>query len=593
MDAFENSFESWWFGSETYPVPGRVVPFFGAGISIDSPSDLPSGIVLTRALLDHLLDEHATSELLGAYERCAETLLRSVPRLEHVLSAALRSTDGRAGQLLRIFEDVIPNKLHHTLARRLTASRGWAITTNFDEAVELASGYRIPVHIVDLNSNSIKVLHGSDDADWGLIKLHGTIGQGIDGLGTTLEVITRGLHPSMRKLLDHVLGTADAVVVAGYSASDHFDIGAYLRPKLNERLPARLIWVQHAAIDVEIEGDPWPESSGFNAFQYAFSGTKRRTGNTANLLAEMLGEKNIDQDMEISAEQNLDLKNRLQELYEPTRVERHMIGAVLLTAVGLATCAREEIARARHYDDDDSHALAFEHDVFRCEGNFDCAMQAARRATRKAGVDTRVAQLRILREQGKPIKAIIHGCLLFVNANIRPLSRDDRPWLPVEIAAAALDLIGRSQGLPFLQSRIPRRVFGWSIRRLIAHAENSAEILTPLLDAMLERLRLRRFSLCEDINSQTGSWAWRTIEEGVSWPDFYTENGPLIPGYHLVAQNTYIELDLLVDFISGILDHVKVLEDICRRRHFNRLYMLRWLTQWLLLSKSEIGRAHV
>ncbi len=84
--------DNWWFGWKGFtperPCPGKVVLMVGAGISIESPTQLPGGYALTEALLDHLLDSRAASEIKTVFSQCEQWMGRSLPRLEHVLDKA-------------------------------------------------------------------------------------------------------------------------------------------------------------------------------------------------------------------------------------------------------------------------------------------------------------------------------------------------------------------------------------------------------------------------------------------------------------------------------------------------------------------------
>ncbi len=87
MDRFnESQFDRWWFGPTQDAASGRVVPFVGAGVSIDLPTDLPSAADLTQALMYHLLEQRVANELLGTFARHHDVLGRPMPRLEALLS---------------------------------------------------------------------------------------------------------------------------------------------------------------------------------------------------------------------------------------------------------------------------------------------------------------------------------------------------------------------------------------------------------------------------------------------------------------------------------------------------------------------------
>src|SRR5436309_145573 len=85
--------EKWWQDDQITPPPGPSALFVGAGISIDPPTHLPSGIVLTRALLEHTLDDRALREIVTTLGRISHFIGREVPRLEHVLSATCDIAD--------------------------------------------------------------------------------------------------------------------------------------------------------------------------------------------------------------------------------------------------------------------------------------------------------------------------------------------------------------------------------------------------------------------------------------------------------------------------------------------------------------------
>jgi hypothetical protein len=339
----------WWFGVDSGPAPGRVIPIFGAGISIDQPTELPDGTQLTRALVRHLLHERTAEELLKIFSEHSHVLDRDVPRLEHLLSATANVASG-AKQLLKVF-DVEPNRNHHILARHLIEKQCWAITTNLDECVEKAGGKKIPVHIFDSDADDRRVLYGDKGADWGLIKLHGTIAEGPKNLVATLENLTPGLPEPLRDLLDHVLSTADIVLVAGYSASDHFDVNDFFRSRLNQTsYRVDLLWLDHRS--TLLAESSYPETKGFVALRRCFRLSDVRSGPTCDLLAEILGDAAVVADSPRKPHWN----ERLNALYSPSVVDRHRIGAALTASMGLATLTQESVAQLRYETENDDEA---------------------------------------------------------------------------------------------------------------------------------------------------------------------------------------------------------------------------------------------
>ena len=65
----------WWNSDTLAPYPGRTVLFVGAGISIDAPTRLPSGAVLTQGIIEHVTDSRAAEELLNTFEKVKHLVL--------------------------------------------------------------------------------------------------------------------------------------------------------------------------------------------------------------------------------------------------------------------------------------------------------------------------------------------------------------------------------------------------------------------------------------------------------------------------------------------------------------------------------------
>jgi len=367
--------ESWWFGGAEGPFPGKAALFVGAGISIQAPTGLPNGADLTRALVRHLLDESAADELLSVFEECAPVLGRSIPRLEHVLEQTCSPIDhegfsrpGNPRDLLALFRNKTPNANHHLIARHLLQHRGWCITTNFDDCIERAASFAIPVHILDAERKTIRILHAEHGTDWGLIKVHGTIEEGVDRLWATLADLQFGLPKAMRDRLDNVMRQVDAVVVAGYSGTDHFDVNHWIRDRANtgrDDGAPRLIWIFHAAEKIKnpnVDDQAEPLAS----WAHVFAGTKYPMGPTTEILSGLLGIEAVTPDA--TQQTTLPLNQVLASLYQPLDAEKHLNGARLAAAVGLGQRAEEELRILRHLLDDDGAAKSIEPDIYFARG---------------------------------------------------------------------------------------------------------------------------------------------------------------------------------------------------------------------------------
>ena len=587
---FDNEIDRWWHAHEISLMPGRVVPFFGAGLSIDDPTHLPSGVELTKSLMNHLFDSTVATELLDTFEEHWRVLGRSVPRLEHLLSVATRSNAG-AAKLLEIFGGNPPNRNHYVLADHLRQHRAWAVTTNFDECVEQASGFSIPVHVFDPESGEIKVLHGSRDTDWGLIKLHGTITQGADKLAATIESLTPGLAPPLQQLLDHVFSGTDFVLVAGYSGSDHFDVNRYLQSKLGRRFRARLMWLRHGSGSGSRADFPGsktfsvePGARGPDSFQTAFSGVACYSGDTCELLESFLGRA---QDVTLASLKTPAWSALLKTLHVPSKADRHRMGASFCSAVGLVGLIDLCLPQLRYELESDQAGL-FEYAVsLELKGYWAEARTAIRRGGRAEGKNVEFLIISNLRRSGQPVWALIEWVRLQIRlrrdrfmkrrhstAAIRPNMFPLQEHL--EAVACILDLwrswrrkrIGRARIVSFAFERLIKLCFSRESLQRQGVIDAETEIIWQLI-------WLRVFAYSEhSTGERMDGWLWRVIEAEMAVPEFYTETGPLFPGFYLNARVTNAELDRVAHVFDVNLAYADALVACILNHHLDRSALL-------------------
>ncbi|PLM82178.1 hypothetical protein CWN35_12160, partial [Klebsiella pneumoniae] len=371
--------DNWWFGWKGFtperPCPGKVVLMVGAGISIESPTQLPGGYALTEALLDHLLDSRAASEIKTVFSQCEQWMGRSLPRLEHVLDKAFEPStvegverSGAARELLRIFSLRPPNANHHLIADYLIKQRSWCITTNFDNCIEQAGRHQIPVHVIDPDTKTFDILHREYGEDWGIIKVHGTIEHGCSGLGATLADLEHGLPEVFKTLLEQVTNQADLMVVAGYSGTDHFDINHWIRERWNGDRTTRLVWIDHHQDEVE---EFWRLSEQENReprvyWQGAFGGMKVQYGPTSELLTALLG---ISRRTLVDARDGSDWwRTALAEYYIPTEKEKYLTGTRLASSIGLGQLAEEQLRYLKRLLENDEMLAPFEAEIYYSRG---------------------------------------------------------------------------------------------------------------------------------------------------------------------------------------------------------------------------------
>lgn len=211
--------------------PKYIVFLVGAGISRDSPSNLPLGPKLSRAILVAATDEEFAKEIEKLYCELSEASSRSsfpIPlfgsflRLEAVMSNLQTVIGGEALCCLDFMRRTKPNCSHFVLGQ-LALQGSTVLTTNFDELIEESVGY---------DGGESKVLH-----------LHGKVTDP-ESMKATIERVTEPLDPALVSELFGVVKDKKMFVAAGYSAGDRFDVIPALLDS-SKSVNAEILWIQH------------------------------------------------------------------------------------------------------------------------------------------------------------------------------------------------------------------------------------------------------------------------------------------------------------------------------------------------------------
>lgn len=263
-------------------VPGRIF-WLGAGISIAAPTSLPAAEPLVGHWLNHLLPKKDAKHLLALYRDHQRLLDKPFPRLEKLVEDAVAVFDEPVLELLRIFQNCPPNANHRLIADYLVRHRSWAVTTNFDTAIEAALGGALPVHTPAQESPE----------SWGLIKLHGSIDEALPTLGHSIRNLVHGLAPHLARQIDAALDQTNCeCVFAGYSGSDYFDIVPYFEARKEHPFAAQALWIDHARhAPYEVTADSLPK--GAQRMLTAFSAVRVLRGDTTAALAALLAKAAI------------------------------------------------------------------------------------------------------------------------------------------------------------------------------------------------------------------------------------------------------------------------------------------------------------
>jgi len=225
----------------------------GAGISMDSPTNMPSAIKIVRSLL----------ELCAPREEVEKLLSLEMLRFELVVEKVQNEFDEDLKFLDYLEHINEPNIIHYFLGNAITRGN-YVVTTNFDYMIEHALMrildkkwhkdiipvitkedflfYQEPKHYIKSNKYLLYKIHGSKrNIITGNETKHSLITT-ISALGREREEgKTFAIEPYKKPAVYNLMKDR-TLVVMGYSGSDDFDIG----PTLKE-LPflKRIIWIEH------------------------------------------------------------------------------------------------------------------------------------------------------------------------------------------------------------------------------------------------------------------------------------------------------------------------------------------------------------
>lgn len=238
----------------------------GAGISLDAPANFPIASKIMNAIIDGISPSDDIATLLkklkvredGDYAEMDKRyrLTGDFIRFEMLIDV-ISKFDHDLNVLDAICSYKIPNLNHYNLAK-LAILGNYIITPNFDDLIERAIinlGYS-PVTICTDEDFSSYVLY-SEQNDSNVIpvfKLHGSFYK-YTGNKSEKYIVKETLQASLTSILSNneklslskpkyqllkdIIKNTKALIVAGYSGSDDFDIV----PVLKELVPYNLIWI--------------------------------------------------------------------------------------------------------------------------------------------------------------------------------------------------------------------------------------------------------------------------------------------------------------------------------------------------------------
>ncbi|MFX0095859.1 MAG: SIR2 family protein, partial [Candidatus Hodarchaeota archaeon] len=227
----------------------------GSGISLDSPSCLPTGYQFTKALLEQLIPTDVRSKILELMDPNRENMHSSGDFLRFEQLMEYLQTYDPDLHVLDLYSNCKTPNFNHLFLAKMLKQGHKVTTTNFDNLIEYA------LMKMDLSEDQIFPLISRQDWEQRsneshcIYKLHGSLvdfqtGQDCrESLQATMVKIGQDksevfhLELWKRQALHDLFQSYDLLFL-GYSGLDDFDVLPTLR---TIHSPKRLLWISHDA----------------------------------------------------------------------------------------------------------------------------------------------------------------------------------------------------------------------------------------------------------------------------------------------------------------------------------------------------------
>lgn len=252
--------------SQYVPVDPKTVVFWtGAGISMDPPSSLPSGYLLTKEVVEAfcLPNTWKIVTSLLRQTRIVDSIgnNKAIPRLEAVLGNVVSILGYRALSRFFSLSTPTPNFLHNFFAEHI-AFGGNHITLNLDSGIQTALKNLHPgcSYSEFTPANMRSETNQNIVSPW-IFHVHGKFGYECSDLGLTFENIAKGLADRVRHFLIKAILSAKTIIFAGYSGSDVFDVNPFFNGLVSQHSFAgkKIVWIEHTSGNFEI--NPYIQSN--------------------------------------------------------------------------------------------------------------------------------------------------------------------------------------------------------------------------------------------------------------------------------------------------------------------------------------------
>lgn len=237
-------------------LPEEVVFWTGAGISMASPTKLPSGFILTKESIEKFMPEGTNNIIKKIFTsgnfKDTYGIQKEIPRLELIIQTAYGVLGFNTFDYFSFMN--IPskylNRYHIFFASHILAG-GTHFTLNFDDGIEKG--------IIRINENLDPQIYVIDEPNLlnqkkstigKLIKLHGSLTKNeLDSrIGLILNNITSGFDSKKSKNIINVIGSSKILCFIGYGGVDSFDVTPFFKKWVskNELNNLVVLWIEYA-----------------------------------------------------------------------------------------------------------------------------------------------------------------------------------------------------------------------------------------------------------------------------------------------------------------------------------------------------------
>lgn len=305
----------------------KTIVWVGAGLSYDSPTNLPLGNTLTDTFLYTMLGDEFAGKFIKYWNEHISKIKEAIhnghiegvkyesekdknareqkdrPRLEYIIGEFSKLDNefadynfikeennkryGRKKSIcsLRHFAEAEPNN-NHLMVAECARAGATIITTNFDVCIEKALGVETDCINNPVLNLGVKSIPYGEDKNRYVYHIHGiaTDEKIEENLGTTINKVSEPLPKIFCEMIKGLLEDGFCVVFLGYSGSDFFDVGTFFKElALGGKTYERGIYVDHC-VDTEMVKKHLSENENYQFLLRPFMDRQIYYGLTEDIL---------------------------------------------------------------------------------------------------------------------------------------------------------------------------------------------------------------------------------------------------------------------------------------------------------------------